>query len=71
MIAPLQIDPKHGPDGSPKLRAARATIAAMLLRDAGPPAPRIAAWKAWLFAAWVSITVTAYAISMSGMTPVP
>lgn len=72
MIAPLQINPKVGrSDGSPKLRAARAAIAAMLLRDVGPPAHTIAAWKAWLFVAWLSISITAYVLSMSGMVPIP
>lgn len=72
MIAPLQLDPKDGSTGvSPKLRAARAAIAAMLLRDAGPPVPAIATWKAWLFVAWLCFSITAYALSMSGIVPIP
>ncbi|HQU42714.1 MAG TPA: hypothetical protein PK867_07870 [Pirellulales bacterium] len=46
-------------------------IAAMLLGDATMPAPPIAAWKAWLFVAWLLATGAAYAVSMSGMSFVP
>jgi hypothetical protein len=48
-------------------RKARRIVAAMLL---GPPTPTpaepppLAAWKAWLFAAWVLGTVSAYVWAM-------
>jgi len=68
MIAPLETKSERcSPRVSPRLRAARSVIAAMLLGDAAMPAPTIAAWKAWLFVLWIFVTVTAYAFSMSGM----
>ncbi len=72
MIAPLETKSERRPPGvSPRLRAARSVIAAMLLGDATMPAPPIAAWKAWLFVAWLLATGAAYAVSMSGMSFVP
>lgn len=63
MIAPLRT--KKKPPTSPRLQAARAAIAAMFLPNEAP-APPIAAWKAWLFVAWISLTLAAYALSMAG-----
>lgn len=63
MIAPLRTEKK--PPTSRRLQAARSMIAAMLLPSEAP-APAIDAWKAWLFVAWISLTLGAYALSMAG-----
>jgi hypothetical protein len=50
-----------------QLEIARRLVAATLL--CGPDAdrgPRIAAWKAWLFAAWMVFAALAYGLSMIG-----
>lgn len=62
MIAPLRTDKKT--PASRRIHAARAMIAAMLLPNE-PAAPPIAAWKAWLFVAWVGMTLLAYTFSMA------
>jgi hypothetical protein len=67
MIAPLQTDPKRPTQSnSPHLAAARAAVAAVLLRDAQPPAVSIAVWKAWLFVGWIVFVIVTYALYMSG-----
>ena len=68
MIAPLPT--KHEPGSHPvsrRLVAARAVIAAMLLPSAETQMPPIRAWKAWLFIAWLAITLVVYALVMSGL----
>ena len=66
MIAPLQTDPERR-SPSPRLMAARSMIAAMFLPSTDAPAPRIAPWKAWLFVAWVALTMAVYGLSMTGL----
>ena len=63
MIAPLRTEKK--PPTSRRMKVARAMIAAMLLPSEAP-APLIAAWKAWIFVAWVSLMLGAYAFSIAG-----
>jgi hypothetical protein len=65
MIAPLQTEKK--PPASRRLLAARAMIAAMFLPNSEHAAPPVAAWKAWLFIAWLGLTLAAYALSMAGL----
>lgn len=51
-----------------QLEVARRIVAATFLR--GPdedPGPRIAAWKAWLFAVWMVFAAVAYGLSMLGV----
>ncbi len=70
MIAPLR-----EPSGrtstrrrNDQLKVARRIVAATFLR--GPDedrGPRIAAWKAWLFAAWMVFAAVAYGLSMLGL----
>jgi hypothetical protein len=68
MIAPLQTEPERRTDSkSPRLVAARAALAAILLRDIEKPAPPIPAWQAWGFIAWVGFVTVSYALFMSGM----
>ncbi len=69
MIAPLR-DPSGSNSGvrSEPLKVARRIVAAALL----PPgeeerAPRVASWKAWLFAGWLLLTAIAYGLSMAGI----
>ncbi|HWB13257.1 MAG TPA: hypothetical protein VG826_28785 [Pirellulales bacterium] len=69
MIAPLQTETERSRAASGRFTAARAAVAAILLRDTGPPAPAIAAWKAWLFVGWVGFVTIVYALLMSGWTP--
>lgn len=64
MIAPLRTEKKTRT--SRRLSAAHAMIAAMFLKSQETPPP-IAAWKAWLFMAWVVLTAIAYALSMAGL----
>jgi hypothetical protein len=63
MIAPLR-EPEHWTDGpSGALRQARRVVAETFLPPAseGPrSAPRVAAWKAWLFAGWTVFVVAAW-----------
>lgn len=69
MIALLQTEPEHrSAAASPRLVVARAVVAAILLPNMEPSAPPIAAWKAWMFVAWVGLVTITYAIFMSGMT---
>jgi hypothetical protein len=63
MIAPLQT--KHGSKPSRRLVTARAMVAAIFLPSSEAPAPPIAAWKAWLFIAWIGLTLVTYAVSMA------
>lgn len=70
MIAPLREPPDSSPDvQNEPLRIARRLVAAALLPrdDERNRAPRIAAWKAWLFAAWLALTAIAYGLSMLGI----
>lgn len=70
MIAPLR-----EPSGrastrrrNDQLAVARRIVAATLL--AGPDeaqGPRVTAWKAWLFAAWMIVASVAYGLSMLGV----
>jgi hypothetical protein len=68
MIAPLR-DPSGSESSvaNEPLRVARRLVAAALLAgERREDAPRIAAWKAWLFAGWLVLTVVAYGLSMMG-----
>jgi hypothetical protein len=69
MIAPLKTDKK--PPTSRRLVTARAMIAAMFLSQCEAPVPPVAAWKAWLFMAWVGLTLVVYALSMAGLISSP
>lgn len=67
MIAPLQTKADHRSHTvSPRLVAARAAIAAILLRNLETPAPPMRAWRAWLFIAWIGFVTVSYALAMSG-----
>lgn len=67
MIAPLHTNPKRPTRShSARMAAARAAVAAVLLRDAQSPAVSIAAWKAWLYVGWIVFVIVMYALSMSG-----
>ena len=70
MIAPLR-EPRESARRaqSEPLRIARRIVAAALLPrdDEQDRAPRIATWKAWLFAAWLALTAIAYGLSMLGI----
>ena len=65
MIAPLPTKPER--NAPRRLASARAMVAAIFLPSSEAPAPPIAAWKAWLFIAWVGVTLAAYALSMLGL----
>lgn len=67
MIAPLQTEAEPASEASSRFAAARAAVAAILLRDAQAPAPPIAAWRAWLFVGWVGLVTVVYALVMSGL----
>jgi hypothetical protein len=68
MIAPLQTKSDHrSRSASPRLVAARAAIASILLRNTETPAPPIRAWKAWLFIVWIGLATVSYALAMSGL----
>ena len=56
---------------SPRMRRAHRLVASTLLKKTkaaftgdGPP---VAAWRAWLFAAWVATATAAYAAYMVGL----
>jgi len=67
MIAPIRVPDPWAPEQTRLLRKARRIVAAMLL---GPPAPapaetpKLAGWKAWLFAGWTLAVATAYVWSL-------
>jgi hypothetical protein len=68
MIAPLKSKPeRHARAVSSRLAAARGIIAALFLPAAQTVAPPIAGWKAWLFVAWMAMTLIFYALAMSGL----
>jgi hypothetical protein len=69
MIAPLR-EPggSNSSVESEPLRVARRIVAAALLKSEDcAPAPRIAAWKAWAFVGWLTLTALAYGASMLGI----
>jgi hypothetical protein len=67
MIAPLRPPETTAGRVSRRLHQARDFVASTLLRkpsaDVGPP---IAAWKAWIFVAWLVIVTATFAVSMLG-----
>jgi hypothetical protein len=69
MIAPLeQIDGEKA-ETRRRLRLARRLVAWTFLRHRPEPAAGaapIAAWKAWVFAAWVAIVTGVYLATMLG-----
>ncbi len=67
MIAPLRLPDPWVPEKVRVLRKARRIVAAMLLDPpplSVPEQPKIAAWKAWLFAGWVLSVVVIYLWAM-------
>jgi hypothetical protein len=60
MVAPIQHKDKPAPSSA--MRRAHRLVASTLLSQApaADGAPRVAAWKAWLFAAWVVVIAAAY-----------
>jgi len=67
MIAPLRPSQVRAAETRRRLRWAHQYIATTLLSPSAPTAPRIAPWKAWLFVAWLIVSVVAYAGSMLAM----
>lgn len=67
MIAPIHMPDPWAPEKVRVLRKARRIVAAMLF---GPPTPTtaepppLAAWKGWLFAAWVVGVTAVYVWAM-------
>lgn len=69
MIAPLRLPDPSAAEETCRLREARRVVAAALLGGPSDAADRpkpVAAWKAWLFAAWVVIATGAYLAAMLG-----
>ena len=66
MIAPIE---KAKPRASaPGIRRARRMVASTLLKPPPPGgAPRLPAWRAWLFTAWVVVVVAVYLVCMAGL----
>ena len=63
MIAPIQMPDPWTPEETRLLRKARRIVGAMLLGPARPAPtepPKLAAWKAWLFAGWTLAVAAAY-----------
>ena len=55
---------------TPSMRRARRMVASALLEQESLPqssAPRVAAWKAWLFAVWVVVVTACYFAHMFGV----
>jgi hypothetical protein len=70
MIAPLRLPEPHTSEQRRRLRKARRVVAAAFLEprsESGDGAPRIAGWRAWLFAAWVAVVTGVYMASMIGL----
>lgn len=68
MIAP--ISRSEQPALSVAMRHARRLVACTLLSEPSRPpedAPPVAAWRAWVFAAWVALVTAVYAASMAGL----
>lgn len=67
MIAFIRHD--DPPPAPPALRRARRLVASTLLfarRRRKSPGPRVPAWLAWGFAAWVSVVTVVYGLHMIG-----
>jgi hypothetical protein len=67
MIAPIRVPDPWAPEQTRLLRKARRIVAAMLLGSDSPvPAemPKLAGWKAWLFAGWTLAVAAAYVWSL-------
>lgn len=63
MIAPLRLPEPHTSRRSRRLAQAREVVAATFLHpkpQSSDRAPRIPAWRAWLFVAWVLVVAGAY-----------
>jgi len=68
MIAPIE-RPK-APASSPGILHARRLVASALLKQRPRPAegaPSMAAWRAWLFTAWVVVVAAVYFVCMAGL----
>jgi hypothetical protein len=69
MIAPLRLPDAVATEEDRRLDEARHVVAAALLESEPRPAeraPRIPAWKAWLFTAWVVVVTAFYSAAMIG-----
>ena len=70
MIAPLRLPEPHTGRRRRRLHEARRVVAAALL-DPQPHSrervPRIPAWRAWAFVAWVAVVTGLYFASMIGL----
>lgn len=69
MIAPYREGGATSQRNAPEWRRARRTAAALLLGEQGeskpsPPTPTIAAWKAWLVVAWMTLAAAVYVMRM-------
>ncbi len=68
MIAPIQQTDER-PRSARLRRAHRLVVSTLLGKRAShtDEAPRVAVWRAWLFATWVVTVTAAYAAYLSGL----
>jgi hypothetical protein len=68
MIAPSRLTEEAPPESG--LQSARRMVAAVLFeRETSPgrDAPRLSAWRAWLFAGWIVVVAAAYCAHLAGL----
>jgi hypothetical protein len=70
MIAPLKSSHSAGSERSRGLREAHRWVASTFLPDRSSSkdrAPRVAPWKAWVFAVWVVVVTVVYFMNLLGL----
>jgi len=67
MIAPLRAPEAEPSEGRAALRQARRLVATTLFPErTASVGPRMSAWQAWLFLAWIVFTTGAFGLAMLG-----